>query len=146
MNIEKGEYVRKSFIGIMILYTLLIAQTENWVYRYNGPGNYEDVANSIIYGADSNIYIAGASVGSGTSYDFVVISLLPDVGVEEKKNAGIRTIYGSTIFSGPLRLPEDNVHKNFDVNGRRIYSLNPAPGIYFVQANGKFIYKVVKIK
>ncbi|MCK4673282.1 T9SS type A sorting domain-containing protein, partial [candidate division WOR-3 bacterium] len=49
--------------------------TENWVYTYNGPGNEEDFANSIVYGSDENIYAAGRSVGMGTSNDFMVISL-----------------------------------------------------------------------
>jgi uncharacterized delta-60 repeat protein len=49
--------------------------SERWVYRYNGPGDSTDWANSIVSGADGNIYAAGYSVGSGTSYDFTVISL-----------------------------------------------------------------------
>jgi len=49
--------------------------TERWVYQYNGPGNDYDWASSLVYGADGNIYIAGASYGSGTYYDFTVISL-----------------------------------------------------------------------
>jgi len=49
--------------------------TQRWVYRYNGPANSWDLANSLVYGADGNIYIAGYSTGSGTSYDFTVISL-----------------------------------------------------------------------
>jgi uncharacterized delta-60 repeat protein len=49
--------------------------TQRWVYRYNGPANSWDLANSLVYGADGNVYIAGYSTGSGTSYDFTVISL-----------------------------------------------------------------------
>ena len=49
--------------------------TERWVYRYNGPGNGGDWAFSLVYGADGNIYSAGATYGIGTSYDFTVISL-----------------------------------------------------------------------
>jgi uncharacterized delta-60 repeat protein len=48
---------------------------ENWVYTYNGPGNSRDVAYSIAYGSDGNIYAAGSSTGSGTSSDFTIISL-----------------------------------------------------------------------
>jgi uncharacterized delta-60 repeat protein len=50
---------------------------ERWVYRYNGPGNSGDNAYSIMYGSDGNIYVAGASGGSGTSADFTVVSLAP---------------------------------------------------------------------
>lgn len=52
----------------------------NWIYRYNGPGNGADAANSIVYGADNNIYAAGYSTGNGTSTDFIVISLKKDTG------------------------------------------------------------------
>jgi uncharacterized delta-60 repeat protein len=60
---------------ILILSAIAFSQTERWVYRYNGHGNLRDVANSIVYGADGNIYAAGQSFGSGTNYDFTVISL-----------------------------------------------------------------------
>jgi len=48
---------------------------ERWVYRYNGTENSWDWANGIVYGLDGNLYIAGLSTGSGTAYDFMVISL-----------------------------------------------------------------------
>jgi uncharacterized delta-60 repeat protein len=48
---------------------------ERWVYRYNGPGNFDDLAYSLVYGSDGNIYVAGESWGIGTQSDFMVISL-----------------------------------------------------------------------
>lgn len=60
--------VWKVMMGIF-LPLILLAQTENWVYRYNGPGNGFDVAGSLVYGADGNIYAAGYSYGSGTDID-----------------------------------------------------------------------------
>jgi hypothetical protein len=54
---------------------------ENWIYKYNGPGNSSDEAHSIIVGSDGNIYAAGLSEGIGTNYDFTVVSL-SDLGVE----------------------------------------------------------------
>jgi len=51
--------------------------TERWVYRYNGPGNDDDDASSLVVGPDRNIYATGYSTGNGTSYDFTVISLTP---------------------------------------------------------------------
>jgi len=53
------------------------SQTERWVYRYNGPGNRWDDAQSVVYGADGNVYAAGVSWDSST-YDFTVISLTPE--------------------------------------------------------------------
>jgi uncharacterized delta-60 repeat protein len=62
-------------IIIVLLPTVLIAQSENWVYNYNGSGNQSDGAFSIVYGDDGNLYAAGYSTGSSTSRDFTVISL-----------------------------------------------------------------------
>jgi uncharacterized delta-60 repeat protein len=52
-----------------------LSQTERWIYHYNGPGNLEDGANCIVYGANGNSYAAGYSTGNSTNYDFTVISL-----------------------------------------------------------------------
>jgi hypothetical protein len=57
-------------------------QNIHWTYRYNGPGNSSDQAHAVCYGDDGNVYAAGYSFGSGTSYDFTVISLAA-VGIEE---------------------------------------------------------------
>jgi hypothetical protein len=54
------------------------AQVERWVYTYNGTGNADDMALSVILGDDGNIYAAGQSRGNGTGLDFTVISLAPD--------------------------------------------------------------------
>jgi hypothetical protein len=55
---------------------ILLSQTENWVYRYNGPANsYSDEANAIVYGADGNIYAAGFSDNTNFDKDFFVVSL-----------------------------------------------------------------------
>ena len=68
--------LKEVIIIILLLLPIgLCAQIENWVYRYNGPGNNDDEANSIVYGVDGNIYAAGYSNGSGTESDFTVISL-----------------------------------------------------------------------
>jgi uncharacterized delta-60 repeat protein len=57
--------------------SLTSAGIERWVYTYNGSGNYNDGANSIVYGSDGNMYAAGYSYGSGTGSDFTIISLTP---------------------------------------------------------------------
>lgn len=60
---------------------------ERWVYSYDGSGNGDDGARSIVMGTDGHLYAAGTSVGSGTGGDFTVISLNSDVGVEEEAEA-----------------------------------------------------------
>ena len=44
-----------------------------WVGRYNGPGNSIDVAEDLAVDGSGNVYVTGASEGSGTSYDYATI-------------------------------------------------------------------------
>jgi len=46
---------------------------EQWVSRYNGPGNGYDYANSIAIDNSGNVYITGWSGGLGTSEDYATI-------------------------------------------------------------------------
>jgi uncharacterized delta-60 repeat protein len=55
--------------------SLTSSGVERWVYTYDGSGNWWDWASSIVMGSDSNLYVAGQSLGSDTCNDFTVISL-----------------------------------------------------------------------
>jgi len=46
---------------------------ELWIAAYNGPGDSTDEAYAIAKDASNNIYVTGASVGSGTNKDMVLI-------------------------------------------------------------------------
>ncbi|MGB9722036.1 MAG: SBBP repeat-containing protein [bacterium] len=48
---------------------------QQWVARYNGPDNGNDFGNSIVFGSDGYVYIAGTCWRANTSYDFLVLSL-----------------------------------------------------------------------
>jgi len=56
---------------------------EQWVARYNGPGNYYDRTKAIALDNSSNVYVTGRSMGSGTGYDYATIKY-SQVGVEEE--------------------------------------------------------------
>jgi len=46
---------------------------QQWESRYNGPGNSYDVAYSIVIDGSGNVYVTGASRGSGTDFDYCTI-------------------------------------------------------------------------
>jgi len=119
---------------------------EQWVARYNGPGNYEDWAFAIALDNSGNVYVTGWSMGSGTEYDYATIKY-SSTGIREDmvtrvKNSHLHT----TIFSGPLQLPKDKKCKVFDITGRVVIRDKIRPGIYFIEIDGQITHKVIKIK
>jgi len=49
------------------------AGVQQWVKRYNGPGNYDDGAFAIAIDSSGYIYVTGFSYGAGTLNDYVTI-------------------------------------------------------------------------
>jgi uncharacterized delta-60 repeat protein len=50
---------------------------EQWVARYNGPGNGSDSGYALVVDGSGNIYVTGVSVGLGTGFDAVTIKYSP---------------------------------------------------------------------
>jgi uncharacterized delta-60 repeat protein len=55
-----------------------LSGTQQWVARYNGPGNLSDTANSAVIDASGAVYVGGSTTGSTTGPDFAVIKFAPD--------------------------------------------------------------------
>jgi uncharacterized delta-60 repeat protein len=51
---------------------------QEWVARYNGPGDADDSASAIAVDSGGNIYVTGESYSSATKDDFVTIKYAPD--------------------------------------------------------------------
>ncbi len=58
------------------------AGIEQWVARYNGPGNADDEAYDLAIDNQGNVFVTGCSHGSGTSLDFATVKYDPS-GVEQ---------------------------------------------------------------
>jgi uncharacterized delta-60 repeat protein len=71
-------------VSDFVVVSLTLLGSERWFYRYNGSANGHDHGMSIIMGSDGNLYAAGSSREGWTGWDLTVVSLSPDVGVEEE--------------------------------------------------------------
>jgi hypothetical protein len=63
-----------SLVILFIFSSALVSQVhEDWVQRYNGPGNLEDHASALAIDGSGNVCVTGSSFVNGTGYDFATV-------------------------------------------------------------------------
>jgi len=90
----KGDDLATGFDYLTIKYNN--AGVEQWIARYNGPGNGEDVAEAIKMDAFGNIYVTGKSTNAENNFDYATIKY---------NNAGIEQWV--TIYDGKDSQPDE---------------------------------------
>jgi hypothetical protein len=119
---------------------------EQWVRTYNGPGDDWDQAVRMVVDDAGNVYVTGASEGSGTGVDYATIKYSPTCVEEGKSTPIVQNQITATIIHGSLPLPEGEKCKIFDITGRIVEPDRIQPGIYFIEIDGEVVQKVVKIR
>lgn len=76
-NQVRPRAVYRFLLVFIFLFVAGSAQTERWIYQYDGGISGSDEAKSIIEGPDGNIYAVGFGHLPGTGCDVVVVSLTP---------------------------------------------------------------------
>jgi len=59
---------------------------QQWVQRYDGPGNLIDGANSVAVESSGNVYVTGSSTGFGTDWDYATIKYSQPIGIQPISN------------------------------------------------------------
>lgn len=68
---------------------------QQWVKRYNGPANSDDIAYAIAVDSSDNVYVTGSSLGSGTGLDYATV----------KYNSAGTQLWASR-YNGPVNIDD----------------------------------------
>ncbi len=117
-----------------------------WTKTYGGAGTESALS---LYPTSDGGYIIGGytdSFGSGSN-DFWLLKTAPDVGIEDNNTPDIRYEHlPATIITGQLSLPFLDNYRIYDISGRIVTQNTLAKGIYFVEAEGQIVQKIVKVR
>lgn len=88
-------------------------------------------------------------------YNEIIISVNDTTYIYEHDNGAVQeynvpSVYSwnkcASILIGPFPIPENMNCKIYDITGRKIHTLDPAPGIYFIEVDGEIRQKVIKVR
>uniref|UniRef100_A0A7C6A855 T9SS type A sorting domain-containing protein n=1 Tax=candidate division WOR-3 bacterium TaxID=2052148 RepID=A0A7C6A855_UNCW3 len=124
---------------------VLLAQNQEWVARYNGPGNADDYSNAIAVDNSGNVYVTGRSEDLDHDYDYATIKY-SSVGIEER-NEKVKELTRNlkTIYSNLSKIEAVDL-KIYNTLGSVVYSakgdkgfgkINLPAGVYLVQIETK---------
>lgn len=136
------------------------AGVEQWVQRYNGPGNAIDIVNSVAVDNLGNIYVTGESTGSGSGLDFATVKysqstkpIANEITDVFKLSENFPNPFNpNTVISYSLALSGYASLKIYDVLGNEVATLvdgQQNQGTYSVEWNasnlssGIYFYKLV---
>ena len=134
---------------------------QQWVLRYNGPGNSYDDSRSLAIDTSGNVYVAGTSRGSNTARDYATIKYSQTIGIQ---NIGseIPEVYSlSQNYPNPFN-PKTNIGlriadfgfvslKVYDITGKEVAVLvnqEMSAGVYNVDfdasnlSSGTYFYSM----
>jgi hypothetical protein len=84
---------------------------------------------------------------AGSSYDIFGNLDINIIGIDEQEAHRVKTpIYETRIIAGPLNLPAGINARIYDISGRKINAAEMAPGIYYLETDGEFSTRIIKIK
>ncbi len=133
-----------------------------WRYLNNGTGNRSDYAQSLTFGSDNNLYVAGHSDDIVSYYDILVVSIGPQGEVFESGSAGAVQVVDRlhacpNPFYSYARIigHERERFVLYDVTGRilryyygNLIGFDLPPGIYFIRSADQDCkpVKIIKLK
>ena len=104
------------------------AGVQQWIQRYNGPGNREDGANSLAVDGQGNVYVTGGSTGNGSNgYDYATIKYVQTGAIEENHSLLSADRFSFEVYPNPaktfftVRSPfnaQGSMLRIFDVTGK----------------------------
>ena len=109
--------------------------TNNCYYGDVVPGadnHYLNVWGQLIGGRNSDIY---------GNVDIEIMGI-----EEETKDIQTNHLNSTTIFTGPLHLPNNKKCIVYDISGRTVDANRLVPGVYFIEVDGKVVDKLIKVR